>query len=697
VSAQVSKVLVADDDSTVRLLMAAALEPHGFEVHAFENGQAAWNALQSEPFDIVLLDIDMPKLDGFTLCRMIRTDLKSDVPVLLVTGHDDVESIESAYEVGATDFIAKPINWALLSHRLRYVLRGSRTQQSLESARARHRATLRALPDLLIRVNNEGALVERHGLQDGGDAPQAESLETLLPDDAAAICLSGVQAAIKTGNVQDVEYSIELNGQKLRIFEGRIAAVNQDEAICVLRDVTERREADQRIVSLAYFDPLTGLPNRQSFQEYLKLALHRSEREKAQLAVLFMDIDGFKAVNDSLGHVAGDTVLKRVSERLRTCLRMSDSLSRHVPGVPDPEPSVSRLGGDEFTVLLPVIANTSDAMVVAHRIREAFVKPFMIDGHALVLSTSIGIAVYPEDAADSETLIKHADTAMYAAKANGRDQCQFYSASLTEFAVHKLKMESALRLALERNELRVHYQPIIDMATDRVTNVEALVRWQHPELGLLTPQDFIGIAEECGLIGKLGAQVLAIACRDAVLWNRSLAHPVSVSVNLSVLQLTDPELPALVRATLDAAGLPAKLLELEITESALIEQSELTLKTLNAFREMGVHIALDDFGTGYSSLAYLRELPLSVLKIDRTFVEDLPHSAADTAIVRTIIALSDNLGLRVVGEGVERTTQADTLRLLGCASLQGFLFSKPIAFEKICEYLTVAQKQSKSA
>jgi diguanylate cyclase (GGDEF)-like protein len=687
VSKGATRVLVADDDATVRLLASAALEKHGFTVLAVDDGAAAWRELQQGDFDLVLLDVEMPGLDGFSLCRKIRDELKSDVPVLLVTGHDDVTSIECAYVAGATDFIAKPINWPLLGHRLRYVLRSYRNVQSLDSAKARHRAMLRALPDVLLRVDISGALIEQHGQQAADNQNIPALLSGYLPEEAAAKCLRGIANAVNTGNVQDIEYAIEAPGQRRRVFEGRISPINESEALCLLRDVTERREADQRILSLAYFDPLTGLPNRASFQELLKISVYRAERESTRLAVLFLDIDGFKAVNDSFGHTVGDHVLQRVAERLRNTLRLSDSLGRHVSEGADKTPSISRLGGDEFTILLPVISAPDDAMIVAQRVCDAFANPFNVDGQDFILSTSIGISLFPDDASSPALLVKHADTAMYAAKDQGRAQAHFYSASLTEKAMYRLQTESALRLAFTRNELQVHYQAVVDTESKRVIGFEALVRWLHPEQGLLPPGDFIKVAEECGLIAKLGAVVLRIACADAVKWNSGRAHPIAVAVNLSPIQLSEPTLAADIAEILKQTGLASGLLELEITESALVDRTDVSLNNLRALHGMGVRIALDDFGTGYSSLAYLRDLPLSSIKIDRSFIEHLPQSKADAAIVRTIITLSENLGLRVVGEGVETLLQLHALAKMGCSTLQGFHFSRPLDYKALTRFL----------
>jgi diguanylate cyclase (GGDEF)-like protein len=688
------RVLVADDDATVRLIATAALEKHGFAVRVVEDGAVAWREMQENEFDLVLLDVEMPGYDGFSLCRKIRDDLKSDVPVLLVTGHDDVTSIECAYVAGATDFIAKPINWPLLGHRLRYVLRSYRNLQSLDLAKARHRAMLRALPDVLLRVDVTGALIEQHGQQAADNKNIPAQLSNYLSEEASAKCLRGIVAAVNTGNVQDIEYTIESPGQRRRVFEGRISPINESEALCLLRDVTERREADQRILSLAYFDPLTGLPNRASFQELLKISVYRAERESSRLAVLFLDIDGFKAVNDSFGHTVGDHVLQRVAERLRNTLRLSDSVGRNVSEGADKTPSISRLGGDEFTILLPSISSPDDAMVVAQRVCDAFDNPFNVDGQDFVLSTSIGISLFPDDASSPALLVKHADTAMYAAKDQGRAQAHFYSASLTEKAMYRLRTESALRLAFTRNELQVHYQAVVDTTSKRVISFEALVRWLHPEQGLLPPSEFIQLAEECGLIAKLGAIVLRIACMDAVKWNTGRTQPISVAVNLSPIQLSEPTLAADIAEVLKQTGLAPRLLELEITESALVDRTDVSLNNLKALSDLGVCIALDDFGTGYSSLAYLRELPLSSIKIDRSFIENLPNSKADAAIVRTIITLSENLGLRVVGEGVESLVQLETLAEMGCSTLQGFHFSHPLDYKALTRFLHIPLRLS---
>jgi predicted signal transduction protein with EAL and GGDEF domain len=575
---QALRVLVADDDPTVGVLMQAALEAQAYVVTVVEDGDAALASFRASPADLVLLDVEMPGLTGYEVCREIRRGWGSDIPVVLVTGHDDVDSIEHAYESGATDFMSKPINWTLIGHRLRYILRA-------------------------------------------------------------------------------------------------------------FRDAAERRLAEQRVRRLAYFDTLTGLPNRQSFHELLERELARTKRGGPGLAVLFMDLDGFKGVNDSLGHGIGNLMLQWVADRLRTGLRSSDILGRQTDDTGETEGSgvadenIARLGGDEFTVLLPCIEHAEGALVVAHRVRELIGRPFVIDDQEIIMTASIGIALFPDDAKDAETLLAHADTAMYAAKAEGRGNCRYYSASLTERAVARLELESALYQALERKEFHLAYQPQADACSGAICGVEALIRWRHPETGLISPLEFIPLAEENGLILPIGAWVLETACADAMRWRAMGLPPIQISVNISPIQFRDPELQDKIVATLAATGLPAGQLEIEITESTLMEDATRTLELMHLLRTQGVHIALDDFGTGYSSLQYLKQLPLTKLKIDRAFVRDMPASKADEAIVRAVVTLAQTLDMRVTAEGVETHEQSVVLAELGCHILQGSYISMPVSFD----------------
>jgi diguanylate cyclase (GGDEF)-like protein len=440
------------------------------------------------------------------------------------------------------------------------------------------------------------------------------------------------------------------------------------------RDIA-RKEAENKTLRLAYFDSLTGLPNRQSFLERLGREVRIAEREKTRLAILFMDLDGFKGVNDSMGHNSGDLILQWAADRLQQGIRPYDMLVR--ASIDESEVELARLGGDEFTALIPRIAKPEDALLVAHRIRELMRRPFVLDGREVVLTASIGIAVYPDDGEDASSLLKHADTAMYHAKDKGRDNCQFYSASLTERVQHRLNLESNLRHALARNEFSLVYQPQFDLIRGSIQSVEALIRWNHPEQGVIPPLDFIPLAEENGLIVPIGEWVLRTACTDAASW-RYEGHALRVAVNLSPMQFKDPELVRTVLGILGQTGLPPELLELEITEGAVMEDSGATLATLEALSLQRVQIALDDFGTGYSSMSYLKRMPLNNLKVDQSFVKGLPHDRDNRAIVRAILSMARNLGFSVTAEGVETLEQADALKQMACDTLQGYYFSRPV-------------------
>jgi diguanylate cyclase (GGDEF)-like protein len=438
---------------------------------------------------------------------------------------------------------------------------------------------------------------------------------------------------------------------------------------------TERKEEANKTHKLAYFDSLTGLPNRLSFLEGLGREVRIAEREGTRLAILFMDLDGFKGINDTMGHNTGDLILQWVSDRLQKGIRPYDMLSR--TNTDEAEVGLARLGGDEFTALIPKIAKPEDALLVAHRIRELMHRPFVLDGREVVLTASIGIAVYPDDGEDASTLLKHADTAMYHAKDNGRDNCQFYSASLTQRVQQRLNLESNLRHALARNEFSLLYQPQFDLASGRIQSVEALIRWNHPEQGVVSPMDFIPLAEENGLIVPIGEWVLRTACTDAARWQHE-GHALRVAVNLSPMQFKDPELVRSVLEILGQTGLAPELLELEITEGAVMEDSGATLATLEALSLHQIQIALDDFGTGYSSMSYLKRMPLNNLKVDQSFIQGLPHDRDNHAIVRAILSMAQNLGFSVTAEGVETFEQVEALRHMACDTLQGYYFSSPV-------------------
>ena len=439
------------------------------------------------------------------------------------------------------------------------------------------------------------------------------------------------------------------------------------------RDVTDRKLHEQAIRWQAFHDSLTGLPNRAHLQHHLEQVLLDAQASGSRGALLFLDLDNFKEINDSLGHEAGDRLLRDVAERLAQC----------AGGVDEP---LARMGGDEFTILLPEIGQPEDAAAVAQKLLDLFDRPVLLDGHELFVAASIGISLFPEDGADAPTLLKNADVAMYRAKDQGRNRYQFYDEVMAADTYERLVLGADLRKAIERGQLCAFYQPLVDLGSGRMTGVEALLRWQHPVHGAVPPATFIPLAEMTGLIIPLGEWVLEAACREAVRWQRA-GHPLTVSVNLSARQFRQPDLASVITAVLARAGLDPQWLSLELTESAVIENHEFAVQTLTALKGTGVRISIDDFGTGYSSLAYLRRFPVDVLKVDRSFICALEDGAEDQAIVRAIIDLAHALGMEVVAEGVETEGQVERLRRLNCDKGQGYLFSPPVPTEGITRFL----------
>jgi diguanylate cyclase (GGDEF)-like protein/PAS domain S-box-containing protein len=443
--------------------------------------------------------------------------------------------------------------------------------------------------------------------------------------------------------------------------------------VCVVRDITERTYAEEQIKHLAYHDALTNLPNRLLFKDRLTVALSHAQREGSRLAVLFLDLDRFKVINDSLGHNIGDQLLQAVAARVQACVRESDT--------------VARLGGDEFTVLLPRLNRSDDAAPIAEKIIEAVRYPFHIEGREFFTTTSIGISLFPEDGTDAETLIKSADTAMYQAKELGRDNYQLFNALVNAKALQRIALEHGLRKVLVNEELQVHYQPIFDLRTNRITGMEALLRWNHPQMGAIPPATFIPVAEATGVMGTIGGWALRQACVQAKKWHDAGHRTLSLAVNLSVTQLQQGDLVERVKSILEETGLPPRLLELEITESSAMQSPDTSIRTLYDLKKLGLRISLDDFGTGHSSLSYLKRFPIDTLKIDQSFVRDITTDPDTAAIVTAIIAMAHSLRLKVIAEGVEFTEQANFLRRHGCDQLQGYLITPPVSADRFLDFV----------
>ena len=431
----------------------------------------------------------------------------------------------------------------------------------------------------------------------------------------------------------------------------------------------------------AHHDTLTDLPNRILLQDRLSQAIDLARRQGKQLAVMFMDLDQFKHINDSLGHAVGDQLLQSVAHRLVGCVRQSDTISRQ--------------GGDEFVLLLPQIEQAEDAALSAQKVLVALAPPHHIDGHDLHIGVSIGISLYPGDGQDAETLIKNADIAMYHAKENGRNNYQFFAQSMNARAVQRQSVEASLRRALERQEFVLHYQPKINLHSGAIVGVEALIRWQHPERGLLLPAQFVPIAEDCGLIVPIGRWVLREACSQAQAWLQAGLPPITVAVNTSAVEFRAPDFLENICSTLETTGLAPRYLELELTESVLMRDAEATNAMLHALSALGIKLAVDDFGTGYSSLSYLRQFPIDTLKIDQSFVNQITHNPDDATLVRAVISMGKSLKQRVIAEGVETSEQVTFLRDQQCDEGQGYYFGHPVAAEALATLLQTGISPSK--
>ena len=680
-------VLVVDDDATMRMLVGEALAPGGLEVVEAEDGRAALDALRRRVPDVVLLDVQMPGPDGFAVCEEIRRQpLLADTPVVMMTGLDDVESIRRAYEVGATDFVTKPINWLILAHRVRYLLRASanwtelrKSQERLSNAQrlARMGSWRLDLPSGVLHASDE--LLALSGLESGGPPLRRDVFfEMVHPEDRDALAEASLACA-RDGTPLHIDHRIVLADGTERILHSQAERLVDEngEPLALegtAQDVTDRKRAEEQIRYLAYHDSLTGLGNRRLFKERLAMALTHARRNEWAVGVLFLDLDHFKRINDTLGHSVGDQLLQGVADRLVASVRDTDLVARHeLPS------AISRLGGDEFTILLEGLQEAQDLAKVARRILDALSRPFLLGGHEVVISGSIGITAWPEDGDDVEVLLRNADAAMYHAKEQGRNNYQFYAQSMNQVALRRLILEGKLRRALEQGEFEVHYQPKVSLADGNITGLESLLRWRDPDLGLVMPGDFIPIAEETGLIGPLGDWVARAVCRQIADWTRRGLPAVPVSLNLSAHQFRSDKLVAQIWEALRASSVDPRRLELEITESTLMHDAQRVVAQLQELRALGIQISLDDFGTGYSSLSYQRRLPVDALKVDRSFVRDIATRSEDAALAAAIVSMGKALRLRVVAEGVESEPQRALLHGWGCDEMQGFLVSPALA------------------
>lgn len=692
--------LVVDDDATIRMIATQTLKQHGFRILEASDGEQALAIVERNQPDLILLDVIMPGINGYETCKRLRElDAGRHVPVLMLTGLDDLESINHAYEAGATDFAAKPINWAVLGHRVRYMLRAAEAFKGLVESQALLSSTQRIARlgswswDVVTERGQWSEEAFRILGYEPGSVPASvhNYLARVHPEESGQ-AREAIRELLAGKQMVEITHRITVSGGEERHVKlhGEVRCDDQGRpmhAYGTIQDVTESKQVEERIRHLAYFDGLTELPNRHFFIENVAKSLHHAKRHGRVLGVLSMDLDQFKRINDTLGHTIGDKLLQAVAGRLRDGIRAQDTLALADGDAPL---GLARLGGDEFCILLTEISQFHDAARVARRILESLAEPFKLDDNELFVTTSIGISLFPSDGDTPEALIKNADAAMYYAKSQGRNNYQFYGKTMNSRALEKLAMESQLRKAIERSEFELHFQPKLDLRSGRISGAEALIRWRHPELGMVPPIDFIPLAEESGLIVPIGEWVLRAACDQNKRWQASGLPPIHVAVNISSPHFRHSGLLPMVARTLHETGLRPDCVEVEVTESMLMDDMEATLATLHKLKDMGLRLAIDDFGTGYSSLSYLKRFPLDALKVDRSFVKDTPGAADDAAITSAIIAMAHSLKLEVVAEGVETEAQLGFLKARDCEYAQGYLISRPLAAEDFMALLTDA-------
>jgi diguanylate cyclase (GGDEF)-like protein/PAS domain S-box-containing protein len=690
-----ARILISDDDPRLLDSLQTLLKLYDFEVERAVGGRAAVAQLQASRYDILLLDLRMPDMSGHEVMEYMRKH-GIRTTIIVVSGESAFDDIARALRLGAHDYLKKPFAPEELLTTINNAVRKRRLEDAhqvmenrLKRSEKLHRFIVNSSPDIIYILDENGCFsflnskIE-HLLGYNRAELIGRHIVSLVEDDDLDKARYFFDQSLHThGGPRTIEIALKPRegGRTKHYFELAIWPVEDHEELNgaarsyrlygTARDITDRMEAEAFINFQAYHDLLTRLPNRSLFKDRLSMALTQASRNNQRLAVMFIDLDRFKIINDSLGHTMGDRLLQAVSQRLLSCIRKGDTLSR--------------FGGDEFTLLLPDTQDAIAAVQVAEKILESIKEPFRLGGHDIHIGASIGIAVYPEAGTTLDLLIKNADIAMYHVKSSGKDGYHLFSEEMTEPVTQRLLLEQDMRRALEQGEFSILYQAQVDAHSEQLIGVEALVRWNHPELGALAPNDFIPVAEDSRLIVELDRATLARACREIAHYHRSGYPELRLSVNLSPLLLEREGFVTTVLTTLIKEQFPPQLLDLEITETLLMNDRPDIIEKLTQLSDAGVHIAIDDFGTGYSSLSYLQKFPIKTLKIDRSFVSNIRTSDQEACIVNAIVSMAQGLRLNIIAEGVENPAQLNYLRALGCQSVQGFLFGQPMPMAELLQ------------
>lgn len=694
-------VLIIDDNINLLHSTKAIIEASGYPSIIANNGETGLTLLNNMRIDIVLLDLGMPDIDGHDVLETIHEN-GIDTDVIVVSGEATFDNATKVFRDGALDFLNKPYEPSLLIRMLdnaayKRGLKKSlrRMQKQLEESEKKYRFIVKNSPDIIYMIDHQGyfTFINERITDLLGHKPEdliGEHFSALIHEDDIIIA-EHVFDERRTGDraSHNVELRLKcLESDQTRTFESTSIVIElcsmgvysnkQDGApflgtYGVARDISDRKKALEMIHFQAYHDLLTKLPNRELFLDRLHLSLSHASRTNKKLAVMFLDMDGFKFINDSLGHVVGDILLQHVAHRLTEALRDSDT--------------ISRIGGDEFNILVPELQNRQEAGMIAQKILDTFSKPISVENHEITISFSIGISLFPEDASCTEELIKNADMAMYHIKGRGKNGFEYFSDHMQSIYQHRHSIEQDIRKALDSHQFEAYFQPQYHIDNHKITGLEALIRWNHPEKGLITPDKFIPVAEEIGLIGEIGRFMLQAGCRQIKSWRDEGLEPVKLSINVSAFQLAESDFDVLICDLIKKYEIPENQLMVEITETALMQEMDLVLPRLKHLAECGIGICIDDFGVGYSSLSYLQALPIDTLKIDRSFLSCISKDSTKICIIKAIVAMAHELELNVIVEGVETHEQLEYVKNIGCSIIQGFFLGRPLPIDEIRKLL----------